>query len=175
MHGGDGSTPAPETDHLRFARAFVESEMPAALAWAQRKGATTAYDPVGLTLTLDARGPAAQDGMPDEHYRIIGAFGDYRTLPPTWQFVAPDTSALVGAPAYPQPTGASVLHPSALICAHWSRKAYGTEGGPHPDWGELSTWQEPKTGTVALTIGDMVGRLLSEIATSRGRMAPLVP
>jgi hypothetical protein len=154
---------------MEVARAFVEAdeEMPAALAWARNKGLDLRYDADALTVSLALTGP------PDEPYLITGDFERYRLLPPTWRFVDPRTGEVIGTAAYPQPQHASVLHPNGLICAHWSRLAYSEHNGPHADWGATTTWQQPKAGTVALTIPDMLARLVWEVRVSNGRMAPL--
>lgn len=166
--------PAADEDPHVLARAFVEAddEMPAAMAWAARRGLQLVYDPVELTVSLALRGPADADGEV-EAYLLHGSFDGYRLLPPIWKFMHPITGADVGLCAYPRPTGASVLHSGGLICAHWSRMAYSQHGGPHGNWGAPTAWQQPVEGTVALTIPDMLDRLGREVQDSRGRMAVL--
>lgn len=154
---------------MEVARAFVEAhdEMPAALAWTRGKGLDLQYYAEALTVSLALTGP------PGEPYLIIGEFDRYRLLPPIWRFVHPRTREVIGPAAFPRPQQASVLHSNGVICAHWSRLAYAEHNGPHADWGAATTWQEPKTGTVALTIPDMLARLVWEVRVSNGRMAPL--
>lgn len=158
-----------------IARSFVEAptEMLAALGWAARAGLDLGYDSGSLTAHVAITGPASAENEPDEAYLITADFDQYRLLPPIWKFVHPHTRQEIGLAAYPRPVGPSVFHSQGLICAHWSRMAYAEHGGPHGDWGGASAWQQPRTGTVALTIPDMLDRLVREVGWSRGRMAPL--
>jgi len=162
-------------DPHRLARAFVEAadEMPAALAWAARRGHDLRYDPelLAASLKLDGPGPLTHD--PAEPYLITASFAEYRTFPPIWKFVDPHSGNDIGRAAYPKPGGPSVLHGQGLVCAHWSRMAYSVHGGPHANWGGPAAWQQPVEGTVALTIPDMLARLVHEVHESRGRMSPL--
>jgi hypothetical protein len=170
MISSDCATPAQI-----IARGFVEAptEMPAALRWAARVGLDLSYDPRSLTGQLAISGPATADDEPDEAYLITADFDQYRLLPPIWKFVHPHTREDIGPGAYPRPVGPSALHGQGLVCAHWNRMAYAEHGGPHGEWGGPSSWQQPVTGTVALTIPDMLDRLVREVSWSRGRMAPL--
>jgi hypothetical protein len=166
---------AEEDPHL-IVRRFVEAadEMPAAIALAARRGLELEYDPTALTAALSLSGPGAEAGAPDELYRLTGGFDRYRLLPPIWKFVHPITGEDVGISSYPGPTGSSIFHTNGVICAHWSRLAYAEHGGPHSDWGGPSAWQRPQPGyTVALTIPDMLDRIIREVGWSRGRMAEL--
>lgn len=170
----------PHADEVRddphlIARAFVErpDELPAAIVLSKRRGLLLEYDRASLTVRLRIEGPAPELDAPPEPYLITGTFDDYRALPPIWRFVHPVTGADVGTAGYPAHSGESVMHPSGVICAHWNRLAYSDHGGPHPDWGGPANWQNPVTGTVALTIPDMLDRLTRDVAASRGRMAPL--
>lgn len=158
-----------------IARSFVEAptEMPAALRWAARTGLDLVYDSRSLTAHLAITGPADAENKADEAFLITADFDQYRLLPPIWKFVHPHTRQEIGLPAYPRPVGPSVFHGQGLICAHWSRMAYAEHGGPHGDWGGAGDWQQPRTGTVALTIPDMLDRLVREVGWSRGRMGPL--
>lgn len=149
--------------------------MPAALTWAARRGLDLRYESESLTASLRLVGPPAAEAQPGEAYLLTGCFERYRLLPPIWKFVHPTTGADIGLAAYPRPVDASVLHGQGLICAHWSRLAYSEHGGPHGNWGGPSSWQRPVEGTVALTIPDMVDRLVREVNWSRGRMAVLAP
>ena len=166
---------AEEPDPHLIARGFVEApgDMPAAIKLAARWGLDLRYDRVALTASLPLSGPSVTDGCPEEPYLIIASFDDYRLLPPVWQFVDPKTGREVGLPAYPRPVGPSVFHGNGLVCAHWSRMAYQEEGGPHANWGGVRNWQNPVEGSVALTIPDMLDRLIREVGWSRGRMGAL--
>lgn len=153
-----------------------EQEIPAALAWTKRAGLELYYDKETLALALSLEGPPANESGSLEPYLLIGGLEDYDVLPPIWRFVDPRTREVIGPPAYPQPISGSVLHPNGLICAPWSRLAYSSEGGPHNDWGTPTGWKTAASGSShALTIPDMIQRLVREVRQSRGRMAPLPP
>lgn len=150
--------------------------MPAALAWARRHHLDLSFEGDALSLHLPFEGPSANGADNPERYLIEGGLSDYDALPPMWRFVDPRTGQLIGPAAYPQPVGASVLHTNGLVCAPWSRLAYGSEGGPHSDWGVATGWKAAGPGSSqALTIPDMLERLGREVRSSRGRMAPLPP
>ena len=151
-----------------------ESEIPAARAWARRRQLDLAYDEEALTLRLAMTGPSAISNSEPEPYLLLASFEDYDVLPPIWRFVDPRGGAVIGQAAYPKPTGASVLHSNGLICAPWSRLAYAVHGGPHNDWGVLNAWKTAApTSSHALTIPDMLNRIVREVRQSCGRMAPL--
>ena len=111
-----------------------------------------------------------------EDYLLVGTFDDYRVEPPTWRFLDPHTGENIGAAAYPLgnwPNG-SIFHGNGLICAAWSRDAYGDRGGPHADWGAATKWQTAGRGyTQADTIPDMLARIYAELQSSPHRMQPL--
>lgn len=153
-----------------------DSEIPAASAWAHRRGFEFAYDEEALTIRLTLKGSGADQSGEPESYVVTASLEDYDVLPPIWRFVDPRTGAMIGKAAYPQPNGASVLHSNGLICAPWSRLAYSSEGGVHNDWGALTGWKTAAPNyTRALTIPDMLDRIGREVRRSRGRMAPLAP
>ena len=166
-----------ESEPHLVACGFVEApgEIYAAMAWAKRKALDLRYDRETLTASVKLTGPAAVGEDPEEPYLLTGSFAEYRLLPPIWKFVHPVSGLDVGLAAYPKPVEGSVLHPQGLICAPWSRMAYAEHGGPHSDWGGQTSWQQPVSGTVALTIPDMLDRLVREVGWSRGRMAALAP
>jgi hypothetical protein len=161
--------------------AYVEQELPAARAWADREGLLLSFDPDRPSLRVELEGPGPE-GEPPERYLLEGILDDYRALPPLWRFLHPDSCEEIGAAASPAaptapPGGASIFIPNAthgaVICAHFSRRAYG-EGGPHLDWGAPSQWETTREGQViARTLGDMLHRILIEVAASSGRRAPL--
>jgi hypothetical protein len=153
-----------------------DSEIPAARAWARRRGLDLAYDEEALTLRIALEGPPANEGSEREVYLVTAELEDYDVLPPIWRFVDLRNGAVIGPPAYPQPNGASVLHSNGLVCAPWSRLAYSSEGGPHGDWGAPTGWKTAAPGSSrALTIPDMLDRIAREVGRSRGRMAQLPP
>jgi hypothetical protein len=149
-------------------------EMPAAIAWAQRRGLDLVYVPSALTVRLVLDGPRVSDQHTRERYVVQGSLEDYDVVPPAWRFLDPRTDRAIGQPAYPQPAGNSILHGNGVICAPWNRLAYQVEGGPHGDWGPTTGWKTPRPGhTHAVTIPDMLDRIHREVQRSRGRMAPL--
>jgi hypothetical protein len=151
-------------------------EMQAAVAWARRRGLDLAHDATALTVRLVLDGPGVSDKHPREQYVIHGVLEDYDVLPPAWRFLDPRTDGIIGQAAYPQPGGNSVLHSNGVICAPWNRLAYEIEGGPHNDWGQMTSWKMPRPGnTHAVTIPDMLDRIHRDVNLSRGRMAPLPP
>lgn len=166
---------------LEVVKAYIDEELPGAQAWADRAGLELTYDPDRLRLRVHLEGPGA-DGA-SERYLLEGRLEDYKTLPPIWHFVHPETAAEIGAGAFPAapqtPLGGSsiiIAHGTrgAVICAHFNRLAFAEQGGPHADWGELSSWQNVNTGhTVATTLGDMLERINIEVKASPGRMALL--
>jgi hypothetical protein len=156
---------------------FLAEEIPAALQWAATLGVTIDWDEAARVLTSRFQGASQVEGQ-IEHYLLIGSFEDYRAVPPTWRFVDPRTDAAIGAAALPQGALASgsVFHGNGVICAPWSRDAYGDRNGPHQDWTDATNWQTTAPQhTQANTIADMLARIFAEIQLSPGRMAPLPP
>lgn len=161
-----------------IARAFFEQELPAAILVAAKKhGVVIEHDIDELVIRFFVDGPGANGTL--ERYLVSAAFDGYRQVPPDWQFLHPVTEQAVGVSAYPAPAPGvtSIFHGNGLVCAPWSRRAYGGEfQGPHAgDWGAPSNWQVPRPQvTQADTMADMVDRLITEIRRrTRGRMAPL--
>jgi hypothetical protein len=158
--------------------AYLETELPGAEAWAEREGLVLTYEPERLALRLRIEGPGEQA---PERYLLEGRFDDYRVLPPEWLFLHPDSVEEVGAAAFPAqpPTplgGSSIFLPDsrfgAVICAHFSRRAFG-QGAPHSDW-DAGGWESIETGHVmALSVGDMLARIAVEVRLSPHRMEPL--
>lgn len=161
-----------------IARAFLAEphEMPAAIRLAQSLAVDMTYDEHALRAGLSLTGPPAADGHAEEPYLVTIELDHYRTLPPAWRFVDPRTGDEIGKAAYPQLSGNSIFHSNGVVCAHWNRLAYGANGGPHSDWGngDPAAWQTTRPSeTVALHVPDMLDRLVREVRSSRGRMAPL--
>ena len=156
---------------------FLAAEIPAALAWAANVGLEIDWDEANRVLTTRLKGAGASQGE-FEHYLLIGTFEDYCAVPPTWRFVDPRTGAAIGVAALPQgglPNG-SVFHGNGVICAPWSRDAYGDRSGPHQDWTDATQWQTTAPqSTQAHTIADMLARIFAEVLASPGRMSPLPP
>lgn len=154
--------------------AYLEQEIPAAMAWATEKGLTPDWNPDDLSFSLRLQGRGENDTVED--YLLVGTFDDYRVEPPTWRFLDPRTGENIGPAAYPAGAwpGGSVFHSHGLICAAWSRDAYGDRGGPHANWGAATQWQTVAREYVqADTIADMLARIYAELQVSSGRMQPL--
>lgn len=157
-----------------IARRFLETEIPAAVNVAARYGVELRYAEEELKTRLRLVGPGTDSEELLEPYLLVGQFNFYRIWPPIWQFVDPRDGSVIGPPAYPRPTGSSVLHGNGLICAPWSRYAYAEYQGPHADWGPPTKWHTQRPAeTVAHTVAEMVDRLIREVSVSNGRMAPL--
>ena len=164
-------------------RGRFDAEITPALAWAERNGYHLEYDIEALTVRLPLEG-ATNGETAAERYLLVGSFEGYRTLPPSWRFLHPDSEEDVGPPAYPaapqpNPFGTGLFiaggPTGALICAHFNRLAFAEVGGVHGNWGPLTNWQNPPTDyTVALTIGQMLQRIVLETRISTSRMAPLI-
>lgn len=160
-------------DIVRRSLAAAE-ELPAARAWAERKGLELEYDEQALRVRIRLFGPTADGEEEREPYLLQGELDDYPLWPPLWTFLDPRSSETIGPAAYPAPSANSVLHPSGLVCAPWSRAAYQSLGGPHGDWGDFSFWRNADpVHTQASTVPDMLDRLFRDTRASRGRMAPL--
>lgn len=157
------------------AREHLRLELPAAAAFAERKGIAFTYDLEALTGTLALSGPAELDGAPAESFLSLVDFHDYRSVPPWWRFVDPRKRSDIGPAAYPKPGlgQQSVFHGNGLVCAPWSRGAYQENGGPHNDWNGMTNWEKVTGYTIAVTIGEMIDRLYRDARGSRGRFAPL--
>jgi hypothetical protein len=156
---------------------FLAEEIPAALAFCQAMGLPAEWDAVMRVLSVGFTG-ASNTGAEPEDYQLVGTFEDYRVVPPTWRFVDPRNGATVGQAAIPAGNipGGSVFHTNGIICAPWSRDAYGDRGGPHADWPDATKWQTTAPQhSQAKTIADMLARIYAEVQTSPGRMAPLPP
>ena len=154
--------------------AYLAEEIMAAIIWAKQKRLTPEWNRADLSFSLRLKGRGENDTVED--YLLVGTFDDYRVEPPTWRFLDPRTGESIGPAAYPLgawPNG-SIFHGNGLICAPWSRDAYGDRGGPHRDWGAATQWQTAgRQHTQADTIPDMLARIYAELQLSPRRMQPL--
>lgn len=147
-------------------RAVLAAEEPAINVWAARHGWDVDIDHARLGLTARTVHPVA--GVPITFHADLAG---YPVTPPRWTCRTPE-DVLVPA-AFPLPgsrpgINGSIFHPNQLICAPWSRLAYGTDGGPHTDW-ELTGWKTV-TGdpTQAHTLPDMLSSLAMHLSASPG-------
>lgn len=148
-------------------RIILADEVDAARPWADRHGWNLELGPGDLLLTVRMRHPA--DQMP---LLLRGDFSGYRALPPTWVFLDPGTEQ-PGPHAWPAPGPvggqASIFHPTRIICSHFNRKAYASEGGPHA-WGTLTSWVAVRQGVHAENVGEMLAAIGVHLRCSPGRM-----
>src|SRR4051812_1212624 len=100
--------------------AYLDQEIPAAIAWAEEKGLVPEWYPDDLSFSLRLQGRGENETIED--YLLVGTFDDYRVEPPTWRFLDPRTRENIGAAAYPLGDwpGGSIFHGNGLICAPWS-------------------------------------------------------
>lgn len=164
------------------AQARVEEELPLARAWAERQDLELSWDEKDLKLRLPLEGPGPEEGE-TEQYLLIGDFTDYKALPPSWRFVHPETEEDIGAAAYPlpgpnHPRGSPLFidgQNGGVICAPFNRLAFSVEGGPHGDWGNLTSWQNAGVASQARgqTLVEMLAAIYLDVCHSRGRKAPL--
>ena len=150
-----------------ISRAILESELPAAQAWAARHGWQLDADLEGLRVTASTLHPV--DGRA---VVLVGGFDDYKVLPPDWMFTAPDGTA-GGPDAWPArgtlPGGSgSIFHSVGVICAHFSRRAYAAYQGPHGNW-DATAWLDVHEGARAATLGQMLAVFHAHLAVSPGR------
>lgn len=147
-------------------RVVVEAEVDGARRWAERHGWDLA---LGAGLLLDVRMLHPADSG---RLLLRGAFDGYRALPPTWLFLDPETEEMTaGAWPSPGPVGgqASIFHSVGIICAHFSRRAYTVENGPH-EWGGLTNWANVREGIHAENVGEMLAAVAAHLRHSPGRI-----
>jgi hypothetical protein len=157
---------------------YLADELPPLLDLARGHRLEPNWDESNLSFSVRLRGRSDNEGA-TEDYLLVGFLDDYRLLPPMWRFLDPRTAEKIGPPAFPHGNWAegSVLHPSGVICAPWSRDAYKAHDGPHQEWDDLTAWETigQETQSKALTLPDMFARLYAELRQSERRMAPLPP
>lgn len=136
-------------------RAIVETERPATLAWAERRGWSIAFDMDALRLSGTVEHPADGAG----HLHLSAELSGYQAVPPAWSFV--DPSSGVPSPTRFPAAGtvagkSSIFHPSLVICAPFNRLAYAEHGGPHTNWSGPSSWRGVTGYVMATTIPAML-------------------
>lgn len=163
--------------HREIVLAYLDEEMPGAIAWAQSKGLSHTWSRDDLSFSLRLERRSENDGRAtSEPYLLRGTFEDYRLEPPTWRFLDPRDAREIGTAAYPEGDwpGGSIFHSNGIICAPWSRDAYSDRGGPHGDWGGARAWTTAGAQyTQATTVPDMLQRIFFEVQRSPRRMASL--
>jgi hypothetical protein len=122
-------------------------------------------------LQLEARTKHPADGEP---MLIMATFEGYRAVPPTWRFVDPELVETTPH-SFPQPgsvggSASSIFHDNRIVCAQWSRLAYGEQSGPHGNWGPETGWLNVREGNHAENIAEMLTVLHVHLHASPGRM-----
>ena len=158
--------------------ATLEAELPGALEWGGRHGV---FLESLLPETRILRAVMTQEES-EEKYFLQGCFDRYKELPPVWDWRDESWTESSHPNLSPKPVsticGASMFlrHGSegivrAIICAPFNRLAFGTEGGPHNDWGNPAQWTTPRRPWVyAVIIGDMLQAILRDFQYTRERM-----
>ncbi len=150
--------------------AVLAEELAQAERWAARHGWRLSFDEEHLV--LDAHGVHPADGGT---LLLTAEFDGYRALPPAWRFVDPETrEATVRATPSRDPVAgkrASVIYGVGVICAHFSRTAYGEyqPGAPHSNW-SLLAWDGVEEGVQAHTVAEMLAVIDDHLRYSQGRL-----
>ena len=148
---------------------LTEDEVPKAQVWAGRHGWDLQVDVERLRLEVRTSHPADGDSL-----LIIGTFEGYRAVPPIWRFVDPETGETTPHSfprAGPVNGQSSIFHESLrVICAQWSRLAYGEHSGPHGNWGPETGWLSIREGNHAENIAEMLSITRVHLRASPGRM-----
>lgn len=148
-------------------QAVIADVRAAISAWATWHRWDVDLDTGGLALVATARHPHAELVV-----TFHAALEGFPAIPPAWTCRTPDGQNVKSA--YPEPGAApgipsSIFHGNGLICAHWNRLAYQLHGGPHSDWGELTSWKTSGPGTAhADTLPDMLALLRLHLTYSPG-------
>lgn len=150
-----------------ISQVILTTELVEAELWARRHG--WRLEVAAPKLVVRAHMPHPADDKP---LLLHGEFDGYRVLPPAWLFLDPDTETPTPH-AWPSagPVGdqASIFHSVGVLCAHFSRKAYTAEHGPH-DWGGLTHWTQVRDGIHAETVAEMLAAIAVHLRYSPGRM-----
>lgn len=153
--------------------AAIASELPAAIAWAQRH--CLELDTKLLTERI-IRVVLVQEEEAEQFY-LQGRFDDYKALPPIWDWRDENWSKSnepnLSPRPHDNPLGSMFIQHknSSIICSHFNRLAFGTNDGPHSDWGHPAQWMTAGAGYIhAVTIGDMLQSILRDFRFTKGRM-----
>lgn len=140
----------------------VRSELPGLEAWSARHDCSVRMDWASLVLQIVA-----------EDWQLRAILEGYRALPPIWTVEDSGGANIIKSLSQskgPRPEGiSSLFHSSGVICAPFSRLAYGEEGGPHKNWGASTGWLSAGSGKVkATTLGDMAQVIWLHLTCARG-------
>ena len=159
--------------------AAIVSELEGAASWLERNNVKVDDSLVeDLVLRVYFIQPKTK-----EQFFLLGTFDNYKLWPPIWDWYDQDWSNNDGK--HLSPARASTRGPmfyedydrdKGIICAPFSRLAYGIYGGPHGDWSELDRWDKIRNPNIvhADTIGDMLQLINYDLEHSVGRMGPFL-
>ncbi len=128
-----------------ISRQIVQEEVEAMASIAYEYGWEVTPNLQTFTVTVKMHSAIDQ-----EVYVVEARCDNYRSLPPYFEFIHPQTSERGTQRCYP--ADGSYFHSTPCICVQWNRKAYQSEGGPHADW-DMAGWMAARPGTISL--GDM--------------------
>ena len=154
--------------------AVIEGELPGAIAWANRH--QIALDTRLIPQRILRAVLMQEDG--GEKFYLQGNFDDYKELPPIWDWRDQNWSnsgqPTLSPDLQDSPFGGSMFirhSDQGIICAPFNRLAYGTNDGPHSEWGSPAQWMTTGQEYVyAVTIGDMLQSILRDFRLTKGRM-----
>lgn len=144
-------------------RVKVEQEIQRAASPAKRRGWHLQWDRDALFLCAKI---TARD---KEEYVFEFHFDDYPEIPPLIDAIHPKSGERNTPRCFPS-GGKGYFHSDNRICAYWSRNAYGSLGGPHPEW-VIGDWvrNDPLHRELGLILA-LIADLLEDPAY-RGRRA----
>jgi hypothetical protein len=148
--------------------AVLAEQFPPARRWGEENG--WALDLDNSTLMLDCRGTHPAN---EEPVRLLAGVDGYPALPPSWRFVDPVTGEPTAAttPDRGNRRGkSSIIYGVGVICAHFSRTAYGVASGPHADW-QISDWPNIDGGVQAHSLAEMLAAIDYHLHWSKGWLA----
>ncbi len=155
--------------------AWIECELPGAIAWARRHGISLIplFTGQRLLRVVLIQEPSA------ERFFLQGSFEQYKALPPVWEWrdkTWDETEASsLGPRPQPTPFGSSMFLSQGnktIICAPFNRLAFSEHGGPHGDWGGPAQWiSAGPTFVQATTIGEMLQAIVRDFRYTTERMA----
>lgn len=102
---------------------------------------------------------------------VEATFEGYPAVPPLWQVSGESGAAPMGGSIRGQASIFIVHGGTLIVCAQWSRLAYGEHGGPHGNWGAASSWREVREGSHADNTAEMLAAINVHLHGSPGWMA----
>ena len=148
--------------------AWVDQELPGALALSERQGFGLDWNPDALVCQVTLTQPRT-----GTLFYLLGEFRGYRELPPCWSFTDASFTQR-GLQFMPKPFTApkgvgSIFHTACCICAPFNRRAYQELSGPHGDWGGPAQWLQAAPGQAqARTLGEMLSTITRDLHYTEG-------